>query len=509
MRMYITATAVALTVCAAALVYQAETPAVKTGAPPPQATVSSRDALIARAKSLELDTPYVPPPGDPLEHHTAGFAKVMCSAVFITGLDPDFAAENVGYFTGPYAERAKVGKPVIDRGAKAVHVTLPNGVTLTAKYLGSQGCVTLPVGKNSVNFTPIQVGSKLPDPSTQPWPMGDVLPKDPLPGELDAAKAKRAVDAAFEPAAEMTAAFVVTWKGRLIGERYGKGITARTSLESWSMGKSVTATLMGVLIKQGIYDLWQPAPIPEWQGEGDPRAKIRIADLLNMSSGLRIKAPLDPDYDPSGTYPDHLYLYTGTVNSFHYAATRPLQWPPGKVGRYHNTDPVLINYLVRLALEKRGEDYLSFPQRALFDKIGIRTMVIETDPFGNFLTQGYDFMSGRDWARLGNLYLQDGVWNGERILPEGYVKFVSTVAPAWEADKRPIYGGFFWINGDGEYPVPKEAFYMSGAGGQTTLIIPSYDLVVVRLGHYKGSEAGEKSFKQALALLMEAVPRRK
>jgi CubicO group peptidase (beta-lactamase class C family) len=509
MRMYITATAVALTVCAAALVYQAETPAVKTGAPPPQATVSSRDALIARAKSLELDTPYVPPPGDPLEHHTAGFAKVMCSAVFITGLDPDFAAENVGYFTGPYAERAKVGKPVIDRAAKAVHVTLPNGVTLTAKYLGSQGCVTLPVGKNSVNFTPIQVGSKLPDPSTQPWPMGDVLPKDPLPGELDAAKVKRAVDAAFEPAAEMTAAFVVTWKGRLIGERYGKGITARTSLESWSMGKSVTATLMGVLIKQGIYDLWQPAPIPEWQGEGDPRAKIRIADLLNMSSGLRIKAPLDPDYDPSGTYPDHLYLYTGTVNSFHYAATRPLQWPPGKVGRYHNTDPVLINYLVRLALEKRGEDYLSFPQRALFDKIGIRTMVIETDPFGNFLTQGYDFMSGRDWARLGNLYLQDGVWNGERILPEGYVKFVSTVAPAWEADKRPIYGGFFWINGDGEYPVPKEAFYMSGAGGQTTLIIPSYDLVVVRLGHYKGSEAGEKSFKQALALLMEAVPRRK
>jgi CubicO group peptidase (beta-lactamase class C family) len=509
MRMHKIATALALTVCTAAFVYQAETPAAKTGAPPPQATVSSRDALIARAKSLELDTPYVPPPGDPLEHHTAGFAKVICSAVFITGLDPDFAAENVGYFTGPYAERAKVGKPVIDRAAKAVHVTLPNGLTLTAKYLGSQGCVTLPAGQTSVNFTPIQVVSKLPDPSTQPWPIGDVLPKGPLPGELDTTKVKQAVDAAFEPAAEMTAAFVVTWKGRLIGERYGKGITARTSLESWSMGKSVTATLMGILVKQGVYKLSQPAPIPEWQGEGDPRAKIRIADLLNMSSGLRIKAPLDPDYDPAGTSPDHLYLYTGAVNSFHYAATRPLQWPPGTVGRYHNTDPVLINYLVRLALEKRGEEYLSFPQRALFDKIGIRTMVIETDPFGNFLTQGYDFMSGRDWARLGNLYLQDGVWNGERILPEGYVKFVSTLAPAWEADKRPIYGGFFWINGDGEYPVPKEAFYMSGAGGQTTLIIPSYDLVVVRLGHYKGGEAGDKSFKQALALLMEAVPRRK
>ncbi|PYX08114.1 MAG: serine hydrolase, partial [Acidobacteria bacterium] len=464
---------------------------------------------IARAKSLELNTPYVPPPGDPLEHHTSGFAKIMCSAVFITGLDPDFAAENVGYFTSPYVERAKVGKPVIDRVNKAVHIRLPNGVTRTARYLGDQGCVTLPVGKNSVSFKPIKIKGRLPDPATQSWPMGDVLPKDPVPLELDMAKVKQAVDVAFEPAAAMTAAFVVTWKGRLIAERYGEGITAHTPLESWSMGKGVTAALMGILIKQGVYNLWQSAPIPEWQGADDPRAKIRIADILHMSSGLRIKAPQDPDYDPSGTYPDHLYLYTGGVDSFHYAATRPLQWPPNTVGRYHNTDPVLINYLIRLAVEKRGEEYLSFPQHALFDKIGIRTMVLETDAFGNFLTQGYELASGRDWARLGNLYLQDGVWNGERILPEGYVKFVSTLAPAWEADKRPIYGGFFWINGDGRFPVPTEAFYMSGVGGQTTLIIPAHDLVVVRLGHYKGSEAGDKSFKKALAILMEAVPRRK
>src|SRR5881296_3588510 len=188
-------------------------------------TASRRQALLARAKALELSTPYVPPPGDPLEHHTAGYAKIMCSAVFITGLDPDFAAENVGYFTSPHAERAKVGKPVIDRVNKAVHITLPNGVTRTAKYLGDQGCVTLPVGKTSVNFTPVKLKSHLPDASTQPWPMGDVLPKDPLPPELDAVKVKQAVEAAFEPAAGMTAAFVVTWRGRLIAERYGEGIT--------------------------------------------------------------------------------------------------------------------------------------------------------------------------------------------------------------------------------------------------------------------------------------------
>ncbi len=470
---------------------------------------SARAALIARAKSLELNTPYVPPPGDPLEHHAAGFAKIMCSAVFITGLDPDIAARNVGGFTAPFEERAKLGKPAMDRTNKTVTVTLPNGVKRVAKYLGDQGCVTLPTGKDSVYVKPVGVKSKLPDASTQPWPMGDVLPKDPLPPEINGTKVKQAVDAAFDPPSGMTAAFVVTWKGRLIAERYGEGINARTPLESWSMGKSLTATLMGILIKQGIYDLWQPAPIPEWQSEGDPRAKIRIADIMHMSSGLRIRAPQDPDYDPKLGYPDHVYFYTGGVNSFQYAATRPQQWPPNTVGRYRNCDPVLINYLIRLAVEKRGEEYLSFPRRALFDKIGIRTMVMETDPYGNFLTQGYEFASGRDWARLGNLYLQDGVWNGERILPEGFAKFVSTLAPAWEADKRPVYGAFFWINGDGGYPVPKEAYYMAGAGGQWTMIIPSHDLVVVRLGHYRGSAEGTRAFRRAFTLLMEAVPKRK
>ena len=480
--------------------------ATKTDTAATGTNANSKAALIARAKALELDTPYVPPPGNPLVHYASGFAKVMCSAVFITGLDPDFAAENVGYFTAPYEVRGKLGKPVIDRTRKSVQVAVPNGVTRTAVYLGDQGCVTLPVGKDSVSFTPLKLNTTLPDASKQTWPMGDVLPSDPAPSQLDMSKVNQAIAAAFDPAS-MTAAFVVTWKGRLIGEHYGPGITAQTPLESWSMGKSLTATLMGVLIQQGAYDLWQPAPIPEWRAGNDPRAKIRIADLLNMSSGIRIKAPLDPDYDPSGTYPDHFYLYSGSIDSFHYAATRPLQWPPATVGRYRNTDPVLTNYLIRLAVEKRGEEYLSFPRRALFDKIGVRTMVMETDPFGNFLTQGYEFASARDWARLGNLYLQDGVWNGQRILPQGFAKFVSTVAPAWQADNRPIYGGFFWINGNGEFPVPKDAYYMSGAGGQTTMIIPSYDLVVVRMGHYKGEASGDLSFKRALALLMQAVPR--
>jgi len=463
------------------------------------------EALIARAKSLELSSPYVPPPGDPLEHDAAGYAKIMCSAVFVTGLDPAFAAESVGYFTAPYAERAKLGTPRIDREKRTVQVTLPNGTVRMARQVGSQGCVALPIGRTDVFFTPSIVKSALPDPKTQPWPMGDRLPAGDLPAGVDKAKVLQAVDAAFDPAG-MTAAFVVIYKGRIIAERYGENITSTTPLESWSMGKSLSGTLMGILIRQGAYTLDQPAPIPEWQAPGDPRAKIRIADILHMSSGLRIRAPQDPDFDESGPYPDHLYLYTGSVDSFKYAATRPLQWPPNTVGRYRNTDPVLTNYLIRLALDKRKEDYHSFPQRALFDKIGIRTMVLDADPYGNFLTHGYELGSARDWARLANLYLQDGVSNGERILPEGYVNFVSTLAPAWKADGRPIYGGLFWINGDSTFPAPKEAFYMSGVGGQTVLMIPSHHLAIVRLGHYKGVTASRLALRKAVGILMGAIP---
>jgi CubicO group peptidase (beta-lactamase class C family) len=317
----------------------------------------------------------------------------------------------------------------------------------------------------------------------------------------------RAVEAAFDPPEAMTAAFLVTWRGRIIGERYRDGIDERTPLESWSMGKSLTGTLMGVLIQQGAYELWQPAPIPEWQTPGDPRADIRIGDLMRMSSGLRFRAPQDPDYDPDLGYPDHLYVYTGTVNSFEWAAGRPLQWPPNTIGRYRNSDPVLTNYLIRLAVEARGENYLEFPQRHLFDKLGIRNMIPETDPYGNFLLQGYEVSSARDWARLANLYLEDGVWNGERILPEGYVEYANTLAPAWEADGRHTYGGaFFWVNRDGGLPIPESAFRMAGAGGQSAHIVPTHDLVIVRLGHYSGAAQGGQALRRAMELLMEAVP---
>ena len=201
-------------------------------------------ALIERAKKLELPGKYEAPPGDRARHEAAGYARVMCNAVFLTGLDPEFAAENVGYFVAPVASRAKLGKPAIDRAARSVTV---GGVT--AQVVGSQGCAVLPI-----RFKPVTVPKRID--GAKPLPAGDT------------AKFKAAVDAAFDDAAGMTAAFVVLHKGRVVGERYAPGITATTPLESWSMGKSVTATLMGVLIREGVYRLDQPAPIPEWQSPG-------------------------------------------------------------------------------------------------------------------------------------------------------------------------------------------------------------------------------------------------
>ena len=484
-----------------------------------QDPATRRAAVVERGKRLELPGTWQAPPGLALHHQTAGFAKTLCSAVFITGLDPADAAANVGFFTGPLSERRFVVDTVVDRARQEVRLTLSDGVTRVARRFGSQGCIALPIGADSVFFTPSRVTPNLPDAATTPWPMGDAMPllrhrlgdrtvyaPDSWPAEVDSVRFAEAMTAGFGPDSAMTLAFLVTYKGRILGERYAPGIGIHTPLESWSMGKSLTGTLIGRLIQMGVYRLDQPAPIPEWQQPGDPRQAIRIQDLMQMSSGLRIRAPQDPDYDPTLGYPDHLYLYTGGVDSYHYAATRDQQWPAATVGRYRNSDPVLAGYLVRLGAERLGHDYHAFPQRQLFDKLGMRDVTIETDPYGNFMAQGYEFLSARDWARLANLYLRDGVWNGERLLPEGYVTHVKTVAPAWQADGRLIYGGgFFWVNGDGGDPLPHDAFSMQGAGGQSATVIPSHDMVIVRLGKYRGERAGDAALRRAQALLMQAV----
>ena len=469
------------------------------------ATHQPLSSIIKRAQELDLGGEFDLPPGDALSHFGAGFAKVLASAIFITGLEPNFAAENVGYFTAPYEHRKHVQAINVDPDNQTVSVQLDNGVTRIAKIFKSQGAITIPLGETDIFFNPTHIAPQLTPQTTCVWP--ETSPST-LPASIDSSKLNEAIELAFAAEA-MTAAYVVTHRGHIIAERYGDGIGPKTPLESWSMGKSLTATLLGRLIHQGAYDLDQPAPIPEWQHGNDPRAAIRIRDIVNMSSGLRFRAMQDPDYDPTLGYPDHLYLYTGGINAFAYAASKPPQWRPGEVGRYRNGDPALANYLIRLAVEARGDTYHAFPQRALFDKLGIQHLTMETDPYGNFLTQGYELGSARDWAKLGNLYLNDGIWNGDRLLPEGWANFVSTLAPSWLADNRPIYGGFFWINGDGALPIPKESYFMAGAGDQRTFIIPSHDLVVVRLGHYGGTPHSLNALRHSLSALMDAIPRGK
>jgi len=459
--------------------------------------------LAQAAPPEEYPTRWEVPPGDPVELETAGFAKLLCSVLFITGRSLAAAIEEDGSFVKPPQARRAAHAAKVDWKARSVSLTLPNGVTRSAREFADQGCVILPRGRNDVFFTPRRLYSTLPDPATQPWPMGDLLPAAPLPADIDTAKLAQAVEAAFDPPEALTAAFAVAWRGRIIAERYANGLDHTTRLPSWSMGKSLTATLIGQLVLDGTYDLWKPAPVAEWQGEGDPRRAIRIADLMRMSAGLRFVSSSDPDYDPARGYADHDYIYTGAIDTFRWAVTRPPQWPAGTVGRYRNADPLVLNYLIRQAASARGEDYLAWPQRHLFDRLGMRRMVLETDPYGNFVLTGYDLGSARDWLRLGMLYLQDGVWNGERLLPESWVDFVRTPAPAWD---KPEYGGLFWLNRTGAWPVPEDAFYMSGAGGQTTIIIPTHDLVVVRLGHYKGEERAATALAHALEQLLGAVP---
>jgi CubicO group peptidase (beta-lactamase class C family) len=269
------------------------------------------------------------------------------------------------------------------------------------------------------------------------------------------------------------------------------------------MGKSLTATLFALLVKDGVYKIDDPVPVPEWRAAGDPRGAIRIVDLLHMSSGLRFIAGQDPDYSVDKGYPDHTLIYTGAIDAFTHSITRPLQFPPNTEGRYRNSDPLTVGWLIKQAVTKRGEEYLTYPQRALFDRIGIRRQMLETDPYGNFLMTGYDYGTARNWARIGLLYLQDGLWQGRRLLPEGWTTFVSTPAPAW---KQPVYGGLFWVNGDGAWNIPKSAYMANGAGGQRTFVIPTHNLVVVRMGHYRGDRPGMKALNSALSELIAAVP---
>jgi CubicO group peptidase (beta-lactamase class C family) len=462
------------------------------------ALASALAALVLLQPQAQERRPAQRPRGTHTENGLAGYAKILCSGVFVSGRTPEDVAHGSAYFFMPRDEQDQV-KWTVERSARLARASL-GGITREARYYGDQGCIIQNPDKPGIHFTPVAVRTGLPEAGTQPWPMGDRADPTPLSADVDRAKLTAAVDAAFADPAAMTAAFLVVHKGRIIAERYAPGITRDTQLESWSMGKSLAATLFALLVNDGTYTLEQPAPVPLWRRPGDPRGAIRNIDLLRMSAGLEFLGNQEPG--SRDRYPDHYYIYTGGIDAFDYSITRPLEYPPNTDGRYRNSDPLTIAYLTKLAVTKRGENILTWPQRALFDRLGIRKQVLETDPYGNFLITGYDYGTARNWARIGLLYLQDGMWQGQRVLPEGWTTFVSTPAPAW---KRPEYGGLFWLNRVDNWNLPPETYLAAGAGGQNTWIVPTHDLVIVRMGHMRGQGPARRATNAALGLIMEAL----
>ena len=449
----------------------------------------------------------------------AGPAKRYCSGIWVSERDRKEALYNSVLLGDELVEQYEEGHLTFEvDDAHRIVTASREGVSASARHFGDQGCVILRPETPNPLFTPVEVESTLPDAASTPWPMGDLLPDTPLPDDVDGEQLDRAAEVFFSNDLDRRAAFVVVHRGRIVKERYGSGAHMHTQLESWSMGKSMTATFIGVLEQLGLVDLWEPAPVPEWQhAPDDPRAEIRVADLLRMSSGLRFsRNPATPEQMAASYIPgfqDHMLGYSAPIDIFQLAISRDLEYPPNTVGRYRNSDPWTLGYIVRRTVENDlDEDYLTWPQRALFDKIGVRHFVMETDVYGNFILTGYNYGTARHWARLGLLYLQRGMWDGERLLSEEFVDFVRSPGPAWE---RSEYGGQFWLNPPGEDgrawripTLPTDAYNAAGAGDQRTYIIPSRDLVIVVMSHRAGADfAPDRRTREleALGLAVKAV----
>jgi CubicO group peptidase (beta-lactamase class C family) len=459
---------------------------------------------------------------DPRRCGLAWAAKVVCSGVFITGREPwDVVRQSCSWMIATDEEIRSViegrghldlGERLVldvDAGRRAVTLTLDDEIRATARCFDGQGCVIVPDAGSGVHFAPTPVKPDIPDPESTAWPDGDRLSDDPGATGLDPGRVAAAIDLMFENPRQHTNAMLAVHRGVLVGERYRAPFDAETRFESWSMGKSIAASLGGVLLQRGLIDLEAPLPFEEWRSPDDVRSRIRSVDLLRMSSGLEFTGSQGRDEDAlvktrDGKFLDHIYVYAGAVDAYDFCSRKPAEFPPGSVGRYRNCDPLLLTRLVRDTVRAQGEDFLTWPQRNLFDPLGMRGVVLETDPYGNFLISGHDYGRARDWARLGLLYLRRGAWGGRQILPESFVELVQAPAPAFE---EPYYGGLFWLNRSRALrALPEDAYWMSGAGGQRVVIVPSLELVVVRMGHLNGAVAGwEETMERAGGLLVDAV----
>jgi CubicO group peptidase (beta-lactamase class C family) len=408
----------------------------------------------------------------------AGYkAAFLCSGLFDAHQTPEqIAADDLEGIYPEYQDLVRALPASIDREARTVSVAfdakLPPRISAWRPGLG---CTQLPIGAGPDTIAKLPRLAATPsagDPDARAWPDGDRGAVKAGPAALGPVVA-RAFDHAAYGAGTETTAVVVVKDGRIVAEQYREGYDLHTPQRTWSAAKSLTATVIGRAVQLGLVKVEAPANIPEWRAAGDPRAAITLAELMHMGSGLWTNGP--------GNRTDEVYLGGAAVTQT--ATAMPLEAAPGTRWRYANNDTLLAARSVRASLGD-GQRALDFPFTEVLWPIGMRHTTPETDWQGNFILSSQVWTTARDLARLGLLYLNDGVWGGRRLLPEGWSRFVATPAPA-QPDNAATggagYGGFFWLYGPRQ-GLPEGTYAMNGNRGQYVFIVPAKGVVIVRRG---------------------------
>ena len=412
-----------------------------------------------------------------LAAHAAAYkALYYSSGIFTAGRSPENIDVDISGTSPAFDSLLPAMKTVVDHNDKTVSVNyLPDMPPRIAVWRPILGSTQLPIGATAdmAKYLPRLPDNILPpDIDDMPWPQGD---RDAI-AQLPVQQAKTVaeiVERAFDRKTYRgnTWGIIIVKDGKIVSERYDRehGFDMYTSHRTNSAAKSLAATVIGAAVKKGLLDIYQPAPIPEWRSPGDPRARITINDLLHMCSGLYTEAAGNPQQE----------LYFGGAAAAERSARNIIDSMPGKRWVYAGSDTILAIRALRAAV---GDDarFHAFPFKEVFWKIGMTRTITETDWNGDFLMSGQAWSTARDFARLALLYLNDGVWNGERILPEGWAKYVA--APAPDQPKNPDgrgYGAQFWLFGP-KQGLPEGTYTPGGARGQFAMIIPSENLIVVR-----------------------------
>ncbi len=387
------------------------------------------------------------------------------------------------------------GDYIIDYERKAVAIGTPGGIpVMRAAFREGLGCVIMAPNQTfeDINTLPIlQTPPLSGDPQTIPWPDGDLVPDQPLPKDIDETALKAASNWAFdrESSEQVTLSLLVIYQGQIIHERYAPGVDQTTRTRTWSTAKSIASTLIGILVDQNKLALDEPLDF-EWlpkekNYENDPRSKITLRQVLNMSSGLYTVDNRGMEYATGSGL-----AYWAGASAVNGALNRGLIREPGTYWDYENYDTILGVLAMKRALGDQ-KSYHTFPRKALLDKIGMRNTLLSVDRFGDFILSSQVYTNARDLGRFGLLYLQNGKWHDEQIISEDWIKFVRTPAPS-TAETGNFYGGQWWLVPDDRQDVPKDAYSTAGNRGQYCVVVPSHDLVIVR----RGLDYGRQGFNR-------------